>query len=93
MKLPVSARGGACDGENRYEYDELLAHGVNSLVPLDGLLWSSKKRPVGRFFISLLAKVPAAVLATEKCSWLADKAIANGIPVIVTGAVAVIVGI
>jgi hypothetical protein len=52
-----------------------------------------KKRPVGRFWISLLAEVPAAVLATEKCSWLADEAIANRIAVIVTAAVAVIVGI
>jgi hypothetical protein len=52
-----------------------------------------KKRLVGRFLISLLAEVPAAVLAAEKCSWLADEAIANRIAVIVTAAVAVIVGI
>jgi hypothetical protein len=48
---------------------------------------------VGRFLFSLLAEVPAAVLAAENCSWLADEAIANGIPVIVTAVVAVIVGI
>jgi hypothetical protein len=48
---------------------------------------------VGRFLVSLLAEVPAAVLATEKCSRLADEAIANGIPVVVTAAIAVIVGI
>jgi hypothetical protein len=48
---------------------------------------------VERFLISLLAEVPAAVLAAEKCSRLADEAIANGIPVVVTAAIAVIVGI
>jgi hypothetical protein len=52
-----------------------------------------KKRPVGRFPGSLLAQVRAAVLATENRSWLADEAIARGIPVIVSAAVAVIVGI
>jgi hypothetical protein len=52
-----------------------------------------KKRPVGRFLNSSLAEVPAAVLATENCSWLADEAIANGVTVIVTAVVAVIVGI
>lgn len=83
---------GACDGENGYEYDQMLAHGVNFLVLLDPPR-GQKKRPVGRFLISLLAEVPAAVLAAEKCPWLADEAIANGIPVIVTAVVAVIVGI
>lgn len=49
---------------------------------------------IGRaLLVSLLAEVPATVLAAEKCPWLADEAIANGIPIIVTAVVAVIVGI
>jgi hypothetical protein len=87
----------ACDGENGCKYDKLLAHCVNFLVQLDDLPWRLKKAPGRALFnfvlISLLAEVPAAVLATEKCPWLADEAIANGIPVIVTAVVAVIVGI
>jgi hypothetical protein len=45
----------------------------------------------GAFFDSLLAEVAAAVLATENCSWLADEAIASGVPIIVTAVVAVVV--
>jgi hypothetical protein len=52
-----------------------------------------KERRIGCLLISLLAEVPAAALATKNCSWLADEAIANRIAVIVTAAVAVIVGI
>jgi hypothetical protein len=52
-----------------------------------------KKRQIGRFSYSSLAEVSATVLATENCSWLADEAILGGITIIVTAAVAVIVGI
>ncbi len=53
-----------------------------------------RKKAPGRALLKfLLAEVSAPVLATEKCSWLADEAIANRIAVIVTAAVAVIVGI
>jgi hypothetical protein len=52
-----------------------------------------KKRPVGRFLISLLAKIPAAILAAEHGSRLAGVAIASGIPVVIAADIAVIVGI
>jgi hypothetical protein len=53
-----------------------------------------KKAPGASAFLdSLLAEVTAAVLATENCSWLADEAVASGVPIIVTAVVAVVVGI
>jgi hypothetical protein len=52
-----------------------------------------KKAPSRALLNSLLAKVPAAVITPENCSWLADEAVASGISVIVTAVVAVIVGI